>query len=314
MKQKLILTAWFLCIAPLFSLPAAASSPEGAPRFILSTTFPIGQIVQNLVQGREGVQAETLLPNQAGCPHDYILTPQDMQKLAKTEILVVNGLGMEEFLGAPVKKANPGIRLIDSASGIKDTLKNAGDHGHDHAHGHAHAHDHSVNPHLFVSPRQSARLASNIAAELAKADPGGAALYSQNAARYAETMNRLADDLLALGKRLKNKKIVPPHSVFDYLARDMGLVITASLNAHAQEPSAAEMKRLVKTIRDKKVGAILAEARHPDKAARTLSRETGVPVIVLDPASAGPANAPLDHYERIMRKNMEAIEAVLGGS
>jgi ABC-type Zn uptake system ZnuABC Zn-binding protein ZnuA len=158
----------------------------------------------------------------------------------------------------------------------------------------------------------TAQLSMNIAAELSKADPNGAAIYFRNAQAYAETMNRLADDMAALGKRLKNNRIVQPHGIFDYLARDMGLEIVAVMQAHGQEPSASEMMQLVKTIRAKGVGAIFTEPQYPEKVGKSLGKETGVPVALLDPVATGPENAPLDYYETVMRQNMKTIESTLG--
>jgi zinc/manganese transport system substrate-binding protein/zinc transport system substrate-binding protein len=303
---------------------------------VLATTFPIYQIVRNVTQGRDGVKVDLMLPSQLGCPHDYALTPQDMQKLAKADILVVNGLGMEEFLGAPVEKANPNIRVIDSSTSIQETIQFSGEENHEHGHGHGHGeaghhaeehdHDHGEehqehehhhhhageNPHLFASPRMTAKIAMNIAAELSKADPNGAATYFKNAQAYAETMNRLADDLAGLGKRLKNNRIVQPHGVFDYLARDMGLEIVAVMQEHGQEPSASEMMQLVKLIKEKGVGAIFTEPQYPEKIGKALSKETGIPVAKLDPGATGPENAPLAYYETVMRQNMKTIELILG--
>ena len=190
--------------------------------------------------------------------------------------------------------------------------------GHDHHHAeahheHGHHHHHAgVNPHLFASPRMTAKLAMNIAAELSKADPNGAATYFKNAQVYAEAMNKLADDMAALGKRLKNNRIVQPHGVFDYLARDMGLEIVAVLLAHGQEPSASEMMQLVKTIKEKRAGAIFTEPQYPEKVGKTLSQETGVPVAMLDPVATGPESAPLAYYETVMRQNMKTLESILG--
>jgi zinc transport system substrate-binding protein len=63
-----------------------------------------------------------MIPAEMGCPHDYALTPQDMRKLAKADVLIVNGLGLEEFLGAPLQKANPTLRIVDSSQGITQVL------------------------------------------------------------------------------------------------------------------------------------------------------------------------------------------------
>ena len=292
---------------------------------VLCTTFPIHQIARNVAQGREGVALQLMLPAGMGCPHDYALTPQDMRKLAAADVLVVNGLGMEEFLGAPVRTANPDLETIDSSAGIPDLLEYAhehheaeeehdheaeAEHGHD-EHGHHHHHE-GVNPHLFASPRQAARIALNVAGGLSKADPDGAGTYVRNAQAYAARLNALAAELAALGRTMKNNRIVEPHGVFDYLARDMGLEIAAVLRPHGQEPSAAEMLDLVREIREKQAGAIFTEPQYPAKIGAALARETGLPTATLDPVATGPDEAPLDYYETAMRKNMEVLRAVLG--
>jgi zinc/manganese transport system substrate-binding protein/zinc transport system substrate-binding protein len=256
-----------------------------------------------------------------GCPHDYALTPQDMRKLAAADVLVVNGLGLEEFLGAPVRTANPDVETVDSSAGIPNLLEYAHEHAeaeedhdheaeadHDHAeHDHGHHHHTGVNPHLFASPRQAARIALNVAAGLSKADPEGAGVYFRNAQAYADRLNALADEMAALGRTLKNNRIVEPHGVFDYLARDMGLEVVAVLRPHGQEPSAAKMLELVRTLRAKQAGAIFTEPQYPAKVGAALARETGLPTATLDPVATGPDEAPLDYYETAMRQNMEVL-------
>ena len=307
--------AVLICIAVLAACNRSAPEPHGG-RTILCTTFPIYQIVRNVAR------EQLMLPSQLGCPHDYALTPQDMRKLAAADILVVNGLGLEEFLGAPLQRANAELAIIDGSAGIQNLLEYEGKHDHDenfhnpepHDEGHAETdHDHGrVNPHLFASPRMVAELTMNIAAQLGDADPEGKETYAENAIEYAERMSELWIRLDALGKRLVNKRIVQPHGVYDYLARDVGLEIVAVMQPHGQEPSAAEMMEIVKIIREKKVGAIFIEPQYPEKVGKTLAKETGIPLATLDPVASGPENAPLDYYEAVMRENMTILEATLG--
>ena len=100
-----LLLLLFVCPAALCLSQSKAHAADRPPR-ILASTFPMYQIVRNITQGVDGVEVELMIPAQMGCPHDYALTPQDMTKLARAEVLVINGLGLEEFLGAPVRKAN----------------------------------------------------------------------------------------------------------------------------------------------------------------------------------------------------------------
>ncbi len=298
-----------LFLISIFPTPPAIAATGG--KRILATTFPVHQIVRNVAKD-SGAELSLLLPAQLGCPHDYALSPQDMMKLAKADMLVINGLGMEEFLGAPVKKANEKIILIDSSAGIKDTIEYTDSCDHT-DHGHAgHEHHSAMNPHIFASPRMAAKMAMNIADGLAKADPANAAIYLKNGKEYSDKLDKLADEMSDAVKNLKNRKIVQPHGIFDYLARDIGLAIIATMQAHGQEPSAAETLQLIKKIKDEKPGAIVSEPQYPDKMPKTISKETGVPHIKLDPAASGPEDATLDHYERTMGENMKILEKSIG--
>jgi ABC-type Zn uptake system ZnuABC Zn-binding protein ZnuA len=283
---------------------------------LLASTFPIYQITRNLTAGSNTVKVGLMIPAELGCPHDYALTPQDMRKLTKADVLIINGLGLEEFMGAPVKKANPKLQVIDSSQGIKPILyytKEEEEHGHHSKH---QQHDAKApNPHLFASPRMAALLAANIADQLARIDPAGAALYAANARTYAQRMDSLADTLATLGKRLANNRIVTQHGVFDYLARDMGLEVVAVVQAHAgQEPSASEILTLVATIKEKKAGAIFTEPQYPKAVGKTIAQEAGIVDATLDPAANGPIQAPLDHYEQVMRTNLNTLERTLGSN
>lgn len=456
------ISTWFLLILTLvFGLHTGSSAAWATEeKKVLCSTYPIYQLTRQLTAGRDQVQLELMLPSHLGCPHDYALTPQDMMKLAKADILVINGLGMEEFLGAPLKSANPNLILIDSSKGISETLpygdaplgsdvkisknddqdltyaedvpyewigafdlkagiyrwsfakKNgkyadpsmkmlilasnskhpiqgksdsaktafqgpaqklpdggtlslaklqklqfdisqkastylikidqpgkyvfccehfpyefeADEHffkdsdGNDvepideNPKGGHHHHHHGPNPHLFASPRMAAQLVENIAEGLSKADPSGRQEYMARTQSFTKKLELLADDMARLGKRLKNKRIVQPHGIFNYLSRDMGLEIVATVRAHGDEPSASEMIELVKVIREKKPGAIFLEPQYPEKAGRLLARETGILVDTLDPVASGPEPSSLNHYEKVMRRNMEVMQKVLGAN
>jgi ABC-type Zn uptake system ZnuABC Zn-binding protein ZnuA len=158
----------------------------------------------------------------------------------------------------------------------------------------------------------AAKLTANIATALSKADPDGARLYAKNAQAYVEKLEKLTAELTALGQRLLNNRIIQPHGVFDYLARDLGLEIVAVMQEHGREPAAAEMIKLVKLIKEKKVGGIFTEPQYPEKIGATLAKEAGVPATVLDPVASGPENAPLDYYEIVMRKNIKTLADTLG--
>ena len=283
---------------------------------MVCTTFPVWQITRNVTEGRAGVDVRLMLPAALGCPHDYVLTPQDMHRLAGARVIVINGLGLDDFLGASAIRVHEAA-IVDMSAGI-DGVRWASAEVDESAH-HAMEREASkgarsvANPHLFASPRRVAQLAVNVAAGLSRHDPDGAALYARNAEAYAARMNRLADELAQLGRSLANHRIVTQHDAFDYLACDMGLDVVAVVQAHpGQDPSASEMMDLIRRIQKERVGAIFTEPGDSSRIGKTIAREAGVPAVMLDPVASGPEEAPLDYYESVMRRNMEVLRDTLG--
>lgn len=284
--------------ALLLALPAAAAE-RAAPRRLLAATFPVFQIVRQVVRDVPGIQLELLFPAEAGCPHDRALTPRDMRKLAEADILAINGLGLEAFADQDLARLNPRLAVADAAEGAQDLLPD-GETG-------------RFNPHLFASPRRAAGMSLTLGNRLAQLDPDHADLYRKNAAAYAQRLNRLADAFAELGGRLANRRIVTGHNVFDYLARDMGLEVSAVLQAgENRQPAAADLLRLIRLIREQQVGAVFSEPGHAETLARTVAREAGIPAARLDPVAGGPADAPPDYYETVMRANLHTLERTLG--
>ena len=103
-------------LASLFAVSGAVAA-EAKVR-VLATTYPVYLITRAVTQSSPDVQVDLLIPAQTGCPHDYALTPRDMQKLAKARIVVINGLGLEAFLEKPLAAAG-NFTIVDSSKGVK---------------------------------------------------------------------------------------------------------------------------------------------------------------------------------------------------
>jgi zinc transport system substrate-binding protein len=290
---------------------AAAVKEKEIRLRIVTTTLPVTIFTLNVVGQVPGVRVEMLLPPNLGCPHDYDLTPGEMKRLSRAEVIVANGLGLEEFLGKALRQTNPRLPMITATEGIaaiKDQetdrrtaeTKNAS--GHDHSHPEA-----SLNGHVWVSPKQAALMVRNIVEGLARTDPDRAEAYRANGKGYQRKLERLFAEMKAVADRVPNKKVLPVHSSFDYLARDLGWQVVGRIQSQpGVEPSPRHMARLIRIIRKEKVAAIITEPQYSDKAARTLARETGAVILVLESVATGVPAA--ETYERAMKANLEAIQ------
>ena len=331
----------FLCMLLVAAFAVTGAFAAEPKVRVLATTYPVYLLTRAVTQTSPDVQVDLLIPAQAGCPHDYALTPKDMQKLSKANVVIINGLGLEVFLEKPLAAAGKKITVIDSSKGVnaiaeehdedhdadhdKPDVAHKDDHnpaaaaqGHDHAqehgHGHDHGHDHGgLNPHAFSSPLQAAVMARNIGRGLAAAAPDAAKNCPQAADAYAEKLEALGQRLAAVGANAANKNVVALHDGMAYLVRDAGLNLVDVIQEDEEaQPSAARLLDLVKKIKESKPVVLIGEPQYSDKPVLALAAETGVPAVQLDPLASGPSGAPLDYYETVMSKNLATLEKYFG--
>lgn len=300
---------------------------------VVCSTYPMWLLTRAVVADVESVRVDLLVPAETGCPHDYVLTPAAMRRLMRADAVILNGLGLDDFMHQAMVSAQTDAHRIDTSAGIDDLLpsrvpllgkhpesrpdpaphNHGHPHGHDHVQGHNHHHDHASrkhrNPHLFASPRQAARIVENIAEGLSAVDAGHAASYRAAAHAAAERLRRLSETMTARAKTFERRTIVTQHDIFDYLARDLALSVVAVIQeGEAVEPTASALRHAIRNLREHEVAALIAEPQYRDHAMRVLSAETGVPLVTLDPLASGPSDAGLDYYEAVMRSNIETLE------
>ena len=283
-----------------FALPAPALA---APLRVLASFLPMYLFTVNVVGDAPEVTVDLMLPASLGCPHDYALTPGDMRKIASADLFIANGLGMEEFLGAPVRKANPRLRVVETGAAVKPLREEGGNAGHDAG---------GINPHSWVSPGNAILQVRAIERALSGASPANAGRFRANADAYVRRLAAIEAEYAAAAGGFRRRNIVTVHNVFGYLARDCGLTVVGEVeSAPGQEPSAGEIRKLARVIREQKVPALFAEPQYPPKVAEMVAREAGVPVRVLDPVATG-STAPAA-YEEAMRRNLATLKEALSG-
>lgn len=260
---------------------------------ILCTTFQVALLTRSVAQAVPGVRVDLLLSPNLGCPHDYMMTPQDMLRISSADVLIINGLGMEDFLQKPLQENKVSAKIVDASQGIEGLLKG--------------------NPHFLTSPRLAGVAAARIAASLSEIDPVHAELYKTNASRCSQRMEALQVELQTASQTFTHKAIVTQHASLDYLTRDLGIEIAAVVQDHpGQEPSSSEMQSIVQTIKDRQIPVVFMERWTASRACAVIANEAKVPVAILDPVVSGPENASLDFYETMMKANLDALKANMG--
>ena len=259
---------------------------------VVTSFYPVYVAVLNVTAGIPGVEVSNLASPHVGCLHDYQLTAGDVRRLADADLLLVNGAGMEPFLGK-VAQQSRGVRVVGVSEGIALL---------------------DDNPHVWVSLEGARRQTENIAAALAAAAPDRADAFRANASAYNASLSALEEKMRAALAPYAGTPIVTFHEAFPYFARDFDLDLAGEIEREpGAEPSARELADTVKLVRERKVKALFAEPQFPDKSAQVVARETGVRVYSLDPVVTGPSDPEEARgaYLRAMEKNLEVLQEAL---
>jgi zinc transport system substrate-binding protein len=284
-----LLGAWF-------AAAAVRAQPEAQPLRIVTSFYPMYVATLNVAAALPGVTVTNLTRPLTGCLHDYQLAPEDMITLTTADIFVINGAGMESFLDKAVRH-NPRLVVVDASAGIELIREGT-------------APDGAANPHVWVSVSDHLQQVANIAAGLAKADPGRAARYAANATAYRAQLEVLRTEMHQALAGARGRPIVTFHEAFPYFAREFGLHVAAVVEREpGAEPNAQELAATIRTVRAAGVQALFAEPQYPAKAAELIARETRAKVYILDPAVSGPPQA--DAYLVIMRRNLQVLRDAL---
>lgn len=268
-----------------------AANP-GTPLRIVTSFYPVYVAALNVTDGVDGVEVNNLAGEHTGCLHDYRLTAGDVKKLSGAVVFLVNGAGMEPFLGK-IAQQLPGLRVVEVSGGIP--LMDG-------------------NPHVWVSFDGARRQVDNIAAALAAAAPDKADAFRANAVRYKAKLDALEGEMRARLRPFAGAQIVTFHEAFPYFARDFGLKIAGVVEREpGTVPGAREIAQVVGLVRGKGVKALFAEPQFAGDSARIIARETGAGVYELDPVVTGPSDPreARDAYLRAMEKNLSVLEKAL---
>jgi zinc/manganese transport system substrate-binding protein len=294
--------------------PTISASPtEETQRLRVITTFiPVTNFTKAVVGDR--AEVTQLLPTNVG-PHDYQAKPEDVQKLARGNVLVKNGLGMEEFLGDLLKNArNANLKVIDSSKDIQP-IANEEKHDHDHEKTSEAGHNHGAfNPHIYLDPKRAIKQVENIRDGLITADPEGKTTYNTNATAYIEKLKQLDSEIAQKLQPFAGKTFVTYHDFAPYFAQSYNLKAEFLVDVPEENASPEDVKRVISAAKQSNLKTLLTEPQAVGSPFAALAKDLKVKVGIFDPleTSNGEALQP-DYYLTTMRQNLQNLESAFSG-
>ena len=96
--------------------PLAASTDAGKP-LVVTSTPPLYSFVANVAG--DAVRLENLLPPGAS-PHQTSFTPAQAKLLAQADLLVINGAGLEQWVGDMIKSTGrQDLKVVEASRGLE---------------------------------------------------------------------------------------------------------------------------------------------------------------------------------------------------
>ncbi len=309
MKKIAYLLVLLLLLSSLSPFGAAAAQAEESFR-VAASFYPVYIIALNVLDGVGGVSVTSLAPGAGGCLHDYQLLASDMRALSEADAFIINGAGMETYLESIIEQM-PQLPIIDASRGIALLPNEGQEDGHEHTSDDGHHHDHGAfNSHIWLSPKNAALMADNMARSLAELLPQHEEAMLENAQNFLIRMSALQKEVADGLQDVKRRDIVTFHEAFPYFAEAFNLHTVAVINREPDQPlPPALLAEVAKKVKEANNPPLFTEAQYSDIAARVVAQETGAKIFELDPIVSGEGG--LDAYETAMRKNLEVLREAL---
>lgn len=293
--MKSILYVRSFVLLSLLSLFSASAISATKPLVIGITLQPYYSYVKAVV----GDKAEILPLVDAGFnPHNYLPQPNDLKRLNKMDVIVVNGIGHDDFALKVISAANNSELMVLEANKDVPLLPAMGQS----------VGKGAVNPHTFVGLSTTIQKVYTIANELSRIDPKNASFYRKNARKYAKKFRLMKRDaMLSLGKLdTAGMKVATTHNAYGYILQEFGVDVAAVIEpAHGVEPSASQLQGTIEKIRESDIDVLFYELNMPNRFVDTIEEATGVQLYRFSHMTHGPYED--NKVEIEMKSNLDTL-------
>ncbi|MDQ1084996.1 MULTISPECIES: zinc ABC transporter substrate-binding protein AztC [Microbacterium] len=281
----------------LLALTGCAGGAASDRPLVVVTTNILGDVVSHLVG--DDVEVMTLMRPGAD-PHSFEISAAEAARMRSADLLVANGLGLEEGLQQHLDAAaSEGVETFvagDAVAVLPYTSTDAGG---------------ADDPHFWTDPAQMIAVVDALTPVL---EGLGAPAVAEHAAAYRADLETLDAEMVAAFAAIpaERRALVTNHHVFGYLAERFGFRLVGAVipgGTTLAAPSTSDLADLVSAIDEAGVPTIFAESSSPDRLVRALAEEADrhVTVTELFTESLTDASGGAPDYLTMMRVNTERI-------
>lgn len=262
-------------------LTSCGSPPQSESNIlsVLASTSFLADIAQNVAGDR--IRVASLLPAGAD-PHSYAPTPSDVVKISESTVLILNGIGYEQFMESVLENADGKRLLITASEGLEPHSMDE-EHAEEVESDEEQSHE-AGDPHMWLDPVLVITYVENIRDGLSQADPEGADTYKANADIYIAKLQELDSFIQeqVASIPVERRLLVTNHEAMGYFAERYRFeVVDTILPSFSSDASASarEVADAIEAIKSTSAPAIFLDEVENASLAEQISAETGVKVV-----------------------------------
>ena len=256
--------------SPAPSSTGAASSSgaaASAPIDVVASTNVWGDIVKQI--GADHVNVTSIMSDPNADPHEYEADAKTAATLSKSQFVVENGLGYDDFMDKLLSASpNPNRKVLDAADAMKITGADA-------------------NPHIWYDIAKIPDVANGIADQLGTLDPADAATFTANAKTFTDSLAPINDAIANIKTKYSGAPVGYTERVPGYLVDAAGLKLATPASfaqsiEDGNDPSPADNAAMDAALTGKAIKVLLYNSQVTSPATdavKQLAGKSGVPVV-----------------------------------
>lgn len=265
----------------------------------IASFYPLYDFAKEV--GKDKVDVQLLVPSGVE-PHDWEPTIHDVQLIQKSNLIIINDIGFENWVDS-LEELNYSGNIVDTSEGI--LILDSGIIDEHEADEHRHQ---SGDPHIWLNPVLAKIQVQNIADAFIQQDPENQEFYQTNAKNYIKKLDNL-DNKIRNELSTCNRDFIAFHDAFSYFADEYDLqqhTIITSNDPHA-EPTAKTLEKVINTARELQIQVIFTEETVDTRISNVIANEIGGKILILSPIEIGADG----NYISRMTQNLNNLKEAL---
>ena len=257
---------------------------------VIASFYPLQEFSE--IVGQDKVKVSLLVPLGTE-PHSWEPTIKDVQRMQQADLIVINGLGFENWVD-DLAETNYQGEIVDTSNGIEiidfNEVQNTGD------------------PHIWLNPITVKIQVQNIANAFSNSDLENKQFYQSNSIQFIKELDaldaKIRDELSTC-----NSDFIAFHDAFSYFAKEYNLnqhTILASSDPHG-EATAKTLENIITAAKKFDIKIIFSEEGVDPRTSEVIASEIGGKVLILSPLEFDTNET----YISKMTQNLENLKEAL---